>query len=61
MRKVRFQIFHIYSFSPHLEVTFELENLAAGFVHICNFDICHEIQIQKDENKSELSRAISYS
>ena len=31
------------------------------FFHICNFDICHDIQIPKDENKSELSRAIYYS
>ena len=31
-----------------------------GF-HICNFDICHEtqIQIQNRENKSQLSRAIN--
>ena len=31
------------------------------FFHICNFEICHEIQIPKDENKSQLSRAINYS
>ena len=33
-------------------------NFPAVFIHICNFDICNEIQIPKDENKSQLSRAI---
>ena len=35
-----------------------LADFPAVFFHICNFDICHEIQIPKDENKSQLSRAI---
>ena len=40
----------------HSQVPFWLADFPAVFVHICNFDICHE----NLNNKSQLSRAFKY-
>ena len=47
------------SFVLQVLVGLELADFPAVFFHICKFDITHEIQIPKDENKSQLSRAIN--
>ena len=42
----------------HMRLVVLLTDFPAVFLYICNFDICHEIQIPKDEDKNQLSRAI---
>ena len=37
-----------------------LADFPAVFFHISNIDICHEMQIPKDENKSKWRMAIYY-